>query len=165
MYGFRGTSSAVRESPPPYDPRDDPHRFPADAVLADLEHAGGADAPARITRILARYAALRHWVLRAGNAPAAVTDHALGSARAYLAAASLGHASACESGNAREAWSEGALLLRILQSSPDRAGAMLAAAAVEARAAGDEHGAGALRASAREAAGLRLRSRGEPPGE
>lgn len=158
MYGFRGTSSPIAEPAPRYGARTAPERFPADEVLADLERAAGVDAPVRITRILARYAALRHWLLRVAAAPAPVTEHADRAARAYLAA-SLGQGSA-EGG---DGWAEGTLLLRVVDSRPERAAGVLAAAAVEARAAGDERGASALRDAAREAILVALRSRRQRP--
>lgn len=158
MYRFRGTSSPIREAAPRYGARTDPDRFPADEVLADLARAVGDDAPVRITRILARYAALRHWLLRAAGAPAPVTGHADRAARAYLAAS-------LEPGSAAggDGWAEGTLLLGVLDSHPERASGVLAAAAVEARAVGDEGGASALRDAAREATRLALRSRRQPP--
>ena len=158
MYGFRGTSSPIREAAPRYGARTEPDRFPADEVLADLERAAGVDAPVRITRILARYAALRHWRLRVAGSPEPVTEHAGRAARAYLAA-SLGRGPAA----GVERWTEGSLLLRLLDSRPDHAGAVLAAAADEARSVGDERGASALRAAAREASLLALRSGRQPP--
>ncbi|MBW3553566.1 MAG: hypothetical protein KY466_08650 [Gemmatimonadetes bacterium] len=162
MFAFRGTSLPIRESAPPYGTPDEPDRFPADEVLADLERATGADAAVRITRILARYAALRHWVLRVGNAPAAVTDHARRAARAYLSA-TLDASMECGLMRAEAGWAEGALLLRMLDARPDRAGAVLAAAGAEAAAAGDDRGASALGRAAVEATLLRLRSRRPPP--
>lgn len=161
MFAFRGTRLPIRESAPPYGTPDEPDRFPADEVLADLERATGADAAVRIARILARYAALRHWLLRVGNAPAAVTGHAGRAARAYLAAA-LDPSTGCGRTRTDGVWAEGALLLRMLDSRPDRAGAVLAAAAAEAAAAGDDRGASALGRAAATATLLRLRSRRSP---
>lgn len=148
MLAFRGTSLPIRESAPPYGTRDEADRFPADEVLTDLERATGADAPVRITRILARYGALRHWLLRVGNAPAAVTDHALRAARAYLAA-TLDASTEGGPMRARAGWAEGVLLRRMLDSRADRAG--------------DERGASALRRAAVKATLLHLRSRRPPP--
>lgn len=163
MYRFRGTGSRLSESAPPYRAGEDAPRFPADEVLGDLERATGEDAPVRIGRILARYAALRHWLLRASEAPEPVTDHARRAARAHLAA-SLEPQTGMSQATGGRPWAEGVLLLRTLGSRPERAAATLALAAEEARAAGDHGGAGALRSAARQAALLRLRSRRRPPG-
>ena len=158
MFGFRGTSSPIRESAPRYGAHTEADRFPADDVLADLERAAGVDAPVRITRILARYAALRHWLLRVAGAPAGVLEHADHAARAYLSA-SLEVGSVADG----ERWAEGTLLLRVLDARPERAGGVLAAAAVEARSVGDDRGACALLDAAREAILLAPRPGRQPP--
>lgn len=143
MYGFRRTTTKVRDTAPRYgtQPRDD--RYPADDVLADLPTATDDLA---IARILARYAALRHWLLRVGGAPRALTDHAAEAARSHLDAAGgpEGEPIATE-------WAEGETLRRLGEAPLHEAGGLLAGAAREAARVGDRCGAGALDAAARDA--------------
>lgn len=73
----------VRDEPAAYGPHevdDDP--FPAARVLDDLTR-GPDDA---VPSILARYAALRCWHLRARHAHPVLLDHAIEAARRYVAA-------------------------------------------------------------------------------
>lgn len=141
MYGFRRTSAAVRDPAPVYGEGPDEDRFPADDVLADLARLGSPAPPIRAARILARYAALRHWLLRRAAGPAALEQHAASAAREYLAACGAAGPGAGE-------WREGALLLRLLQADRGGGAALLSAAATEAFRAGDRRGAEALSAAA-----------------
>lgn len=115
----------VRDEPAAYGPHevdDDP--FPAARVLDDLTDATDEDVP----RILARYAALRSWQLRAAAAEPELVRHAAGTARGYLAA----------TGD----WPERPLLLRMVDEDPEPA--VVLAAAAEASDAGCPEGAYAL---------------------
>ena len=144
MDGNRRTRRAVRETPPPYGRRADDPRFPADDVLLDLATVGpGPDAARHTALILARYAALRCWLLRTGGAPSALTSHAVAAARAHLDAA--------------ERCPETGLLLELVEAGLSRAGGLLALAAEEAGRAGHAVGAAALAEAARRATLLRLR--------
>lgn len=106
----------VRDEPRAYGPYEvGGDAFPAAKVLQDLGHATERDVP----RILARYAALRCWLLRDLPAEAFLVSHAEQTARAYLAAT-------------RE-WPEREPLERLLEPQPELAAARdagLAAAAV-----------------------------------
>lgn len=148
MHRYRPNPRSVREEAALYgDLRDD--RFPADEVLDDLASAPEAEGALRLARILARYAALRYWLLRTRQAPPAVLRHAERAARAHLAAVGP--------------WEEGSLLLDLVDADLDRAGGLLARAAAEAGGQGDRAGATALRQAARLAALLRLRDQRRPP--
>jgi hypothetical protein len=152
MYEHRWTSAPIRDAAPAYGPRGT-DRFPADDVLTDLRAAGGTLATLRMQRILARYAALRCWLLRVEGAPPSLTRHAADAARLHLAASAEGG----------RRWSEGEVLRRLLDSDPGAAAPLLSAAGNEAARAGDVAGAAALRSAAGRA--TRLRLRGEGPGE
>lgn len=154
MHEHRWTSTPIRDTAPPYGPRD-PDRFPADDVLADLRAADGALAALRIQRILARFAALRYWLLRLEGAPPSLTRHAADAARLHLAATA-------EEAGGGAAWPEGEVLGRLLDADLRTAASLLHAAGTEAAGAGDGAGAAALRSAARTA--TRLRLRGEGPG-
>jgi hypothetical protein len=75
-----------------------PEQFPAELVLRDL---GGADGEIAAPLILARYAALRAWMLRGVPGEPELLRHALAAAHAHLEAAP-------------EDWPERALLARLL---------------------------------------------------
>ena len=160
MYGYRRTSDSVHEPSPRYghgaDGADD--RFPADEVLLDLALAEGADRDVRIARIVARYAALRHWLLRLYDAPPTLLSHAAGAARAHLSATTPGAGPAPDREDAdggapvgSEPWPEGEMLRKLEGSPVGTAAGWLAAAALEADVAGDVAGADALRRAAGEA--------------
>lgn len=153
MYGFRRSHASVREPAAPYGAWPDPRCFPGEDVLADLEDAEAGAAG----RILARYAALRLWLLRQHGADAAVGSHAAEAARAHLEAERIG---------AGGEWVEGELLDRLGDAPAAEAPGILALAAAEAGRVGDAAGAAALRRAAREAllARLRARRRGPPRG-
>lgn len=73
----------VRDDTPPYGPHEvDADEFPAAAVLEDLARAPDEDVPG----ILARYAALRSWLLREAGADPVLVRHAAEAAALYLAA-------------------------------------------------------------------------------
>lgn len=146
MYNIGRTMAAVRDSGPSYGPARD--AFPAEPVLDDLPTAADADATARI---LARYAALRHWLLAARGAPAVQTDHAGSAAAAHLRALPASAERALLLALTRAAGAAGAGL-RAGGGLPAAGPALLAAAAAEAERALEPAGAGALRAAAREAA-------------
>lgn len=157
MYEFRRTRASVRDPVPPYAAGPAAERFPADDVLTDLESAAGPDGPRRAARILARYAALRHWLLRAGGAPAGLIEHAEEAARAHVAC------SARAAGDAVDLeWAEGELLLALLEAAPARGPGLLREAAAEAERDGCGAGAAALTAAARE--GGRTRAPGDTSG-
>lgn len=73
----------VRDEPASYGPHEvDDDAFPAARVLEDLARAADRDA----ARVIARYAALRDWLLRQESADPVLLRHSRGAARAYLAA-------------------------------------------------------------------------------
>lgn len=73
----------VRDQPAAYGPHEvGAEPYPAATALKDLVGARADDVP----RILARYAALRCWLLRGQAADPALVRHAARTARAYLAA-------------------------------------------------------------------------------
>ena len=144
-YGFRRSGRPLRENAPSYGSFSDPDRFAGDTVLADLQ---GAEDPLRVSRIIARYAALRSWLLAAEGMPRRLTRHAADAARAHLEAVAP--------------WAEGALLLELLDADLTRAAALMALAATEAADAEDTAGAQALREGARQAMVLRLRESRRP---
>ena len=122
---YTTTAPRVRDEPAAYGPHEvegDP--FPAARVLDDLATASDES----IARILARYAAVRCWQLRAASAEPGLVRHAAGTARGYLAVTGR--------------WKEGRLLARMVDGDPGH-GAVRAAAA-EAAAAGHPEGAYAL---------------------
>lgn len=137
----------MRDAAPAYGPEPGGDRYPADEVLADLPTARSGDATARI---LARYAALRHWLLRVEGAPAALTDHAAEAARAHLGAVARPSVEGVEPGSP-EGWAEGEMLRRLGEAPLREAGRLLAEAAGEAAGVGDRAGAAALDAAARDA--------------
>ncbi|HUG39179.1 MAG TPA: hypothetical protein VMM12_01775 [Longimicrobiales bacterium] len=141
----------MRDVPPPYGTGPGAGRFPADDVLADLAAVSDADAPDRVARILARYAALRHWLLRTGGAPPGLIGHARDAARAHLAALPALPALPAAPGGGAADWVEGALLLRLLEPAPSGCGPLLRRAAAEAERHGFPAGGAALRRAARAA--------------
>lgn len=150
MYEHRRTRIPIRDAAPAYG-EPDPDGFPGDAVLRDLPLAEGADASRRTARILARYAALRYWLLREEGAPVALTRHARSAARAHL-----GHLGRRTAHGVPAGWREGSLLRRVLDADLAEAASLLAAAAGEAAASGDPAGAAALAEAARRATLRRL---------
>lgn len=153
MYPIRRTDGWVHEPAPAYGSWPDGDRYPADDVLEDLAAVGHGDAALRTARILARYAALREWLLRLHGAVPALTRHAATAARAHLDMAGS---------PTGEAWEEGVLLRRLGSAGPAEAPGLLALAATEAARAGATAGAAALRGAAREASLTLLRSRRRP---
>lgn len=150
MYGFRSSPSIVRDPVPPYG-AGSADRYPADDVLADLDRVTDGAAAGRI---LARYAALRLWLLRQEGGPAEVTRHAEEAARAHVRTQLQ-----AESG----AWPEGDLLHRLLSAGDEEAAVLLAAAGRAAASAGHRSGARALRRAARNAAARRGPGRVDDP--
>lgn len=150
MYGFRRAESSVREPAAPYGAWPDPQGFPGEEVLADLvdARAGG------MGRIVARYAALRCWLLRHHGGDPDLTAHAADAARAHVEAVRV-----AEGG----AWPEGEILRRLERAGAAEAPGLLALAGAEAGRAGDAAGAAALRKAAREALLARLRARRRRP--
>jgi hypothetical protein len=115
----------VRDEPRAYGPHEvEGDAFPAAMVLHDLALATDGDVP----RILARYAALRCWLLRDLPAEAGFVSHAERTARAYL--------------SATPDWPERAPLERLLEPEPELAAARDAGLA--AAAGGHAEGAYAI---------------------
>jgi hypothetical protein len=108
--------------------------YPAEGVLDDMV---GAD-PDAIPLILARYAALRAWILEREGAPTALVRHARSAARAHLAATPA-------------EWPERVPLETLLRRRSGGASAALLEAAKRARSAGHAAGARALRQAAQRA--------------
>lgn len=80
---FTTAAPRVRDEGAAYGPHEvDRDAFPAARVLEDLPRAPGDEIPL----VLARYAALRYWLLRREGSEPALTRHARKTARAYLAA-------------------------------------------------------------------------------
>jgi AcrR family transcriptional regulator len=123
-----------------------PEQFPAELVLRDL---GGVDGENGAPLIIARYAALRAWLLAGGPGEPELLRHALAAAYAHLDAAPVG-------------WPERALLARLLERAhPDGdASGLLLDVAVAAEGAGHIDSALAARTAAWTDAirGLRLAS-------
>lgn len=116
----------VRDHAAAYGPHEvDDDAFPAARVLEDLNRCPDGDAP----RILARYAALRCWILRDTGADPDFVEHAAGTARGYL--------------DAVEGWSEAVPLRRLTGADPGLLDAAHQAARL-ARTAGHLDGASAL---------------------
>lgn len=112
----------VRDEPRAYGPHEvEGDAFPAAMVLQDLALAPERDVP----RILARYAALRCWLLRDLPVAGSLVSHAETTARAYLSAV--------------PEWPERAPLERLLEPEPELAAARDAGLA----AAGGGHAEGA----------------------
>lgn len=102
----------VRDEPAAYGPHEiDGDPFPAARVLEDLREASDLDVP----RILARYAALRSWQLRAASAEPELVRHATETARGYLAV----------TGD----WPEAPLLARVVDGDPAMTAVQAAATA------------------------------------
>ncbi|MDX1674658.1 MAG: hypothetical protein R3314_07690 [Longimicrobiales bacterium] len=77
---YTTTAPRVRDRPAAYGPHEvDADPFPAARVLDDLAHADEAGIP----QVLARYAALRAWLIRHDDP--GLVRHARQTARAYLA--------------------------------------------------------------------------------
>lgn len=145
MYTNRRYTGSVRDGTPRYGEGPVPTElYPAARVLDDLGHATDPDVP----RILARYAALRAWLLGSGPAPTPESRHAASAALQHLGALAPD-------------WPERPLLERLL-GAPGRGHApqLLDRAATTAEAAGHGHGARALREAAHRA---RWRATGYPP--
>ena len=122
---YTPTVPRVRDRPAAYGPHEvGGGAFPAAHVLEDLNRCPDGHAP----RILARYAALRCWILRDDRADPAFVDHAAGSARRYL--------------DAVAGWPEAEPLRRLTGAEPGLDAAHRAASL--ARAAGHLDGASAL---------------------
>lgn len=130
MYSYKRFLSGVRDEHAYYGGGHRPREaFAAAGVLDDL-----AVAPAgEMELILARYAALRAWVLRAMGAEAALTDHAVDAAWRHLAVAPA-------------EWTERPALAALLDcAAPGTAPGLLETAAESAAALGHRHGEAALR--------------------
>ena len=137
---YTPTVPRIRDRQAPYGPHEiDDEAFPAARVLDDLTRCADAHVPA----ILARYAALRSWLLRDAGAAPELTDHADLNAGAYLAATKDGP--------------ERRLLSRLAEPEPPLDS--VRAAALAARASGHREGAYALL----RAGYLAARRRGELP--
>lgn len=122
---YTTTGPRVRDEPAAYGPHEvDADAFPAARVLQDLGRAPDRDAP----RILARYAALRSWLLRDDLAEPEFLRHAVVAARAYLAATGE--------------WPDADPLTRLTEPHPDLAAAHHAATMADR--AGHVEGASAL---------------------
>ncbi|MGK7312029.1 MAG: hypothetical protein ACN0LA_07280 [Candidatus Longimicrobiales bacterium M2_2A_002] len=122
---YTTTAPRVRDETAAYGPHEvDGDAFPAARVLHDLATASDES----IARILARYATVRCWQLRAASAEPGLVRHAAGTARGYLAVTGR--------------WREGRLLARMVDADPGPAA--VRAAAAEAAAAGHPEGAYAL---------------------
>jgi hypothetical protein len=138
MYTIHASNGTVRDGRPPYAARtDEPERYPAERVLRDLSRARQAR---EVPAILARYAALRAWLLAAGPpdpAERALARHARLTASAHLDAAS-------------GPWAEGSLLQELIEPelAPGAGWALLGKIATAAERAGHFHGALAARQSA-----------------
>lgn len=115
----------VRDEPAAYGPHEvDDDEFPAARVLEDLARCSDQEIP----RVLARYAALRSWLLREEDADPILVGHAAQTARAYLAAV--------------EDWPEAEPLAHLAEAEPALGPLHVAAAA--AREAGHAESAYAL---------------------
>jgi hypothetical protein len=141
MYTINGATITVRDLRSRYAPRPhEPERFPAELVLRDLPRARSDD---EITRIVARYATLRAWLLATSQADGQLADHARSSATAHVDAAPVD-------------WSERSLLRRLIDTATrredDQPWQTLARVAADAEAAGHLDGAFAARKAAWEAA-------------
>jgi hypothetical protein len=100
MYTFNPNYPEVREGQTHYPAGGpDPEEYPAEMVLRDLSAHG---TPEAAPLILARYAALRAWLLGMEGSPPEMLDHARAAARAHLDAAPDG-------------WAEGGLLRRLVE--------------------------------------------------
>lgn len=158
MYTIKRYTMRVRATGARYgEPAVPEEPFPCSEVLHDLSDAPDRDVPL----ILARYAALRAWVLRVRPwdtgepEEPSVVEHALSAARAHLGATAA-------------VWPEGLLLERALAraprdvADPDVAGglALMEEAAIAAESLGHVHGARALRQVAHR---VRWRASGYPP--
>jgi hypothetical protein len=129
MYAFNAFDPArmVHHPRPRYGARPpEPERFPAELVLRDLGRAHG---DAEVPLILARYAAMRAWLLNGDPAEVSLLAHARVTAAAYLDASP-------------EQWPERPLLRRLLEaeSCPEPWG-LLAQVGGAAEAAGHLDGA------------------------
>lgn len=133
MYTHRRYTISVRAGAARYGGRPIPSEdFPGAGVLDDLADAVDADIPL----ILARFAALRAWVLATDTPPDQepdeVTRHALSAALEHLAATEDG-------------WRENELLRGAVTGPRAESLKLLAAAAAAAERIGHEHGGRALR--------------------
>jgi hypothetical protein len=141
MYPHDRNDGRIREPRGPYGSGPtEPDRYPAEQALRDLRTTSE---PAAMARIVARYAALRAWILAADpETDAEFLAHARAAAYGYLRATPA-------------TWPGRPHLRRLVRAgrSPVMAPVLLAAAE-SASAEGCPHGAGALRDAAwREAAG------------
>jgi hypothetical protein len=142
MYSFNASNRTVRDLRATYPDRaPDPERFPAELVLRDLCRSLPDGA---VPLIVARYAALRAWLLRGAAPEPAFREQARAAATAHLDAADRD-------------WTEGRLLRRLLEPGrPGDPGAepweLLAQVASAAEAAGHLDGALAARTAAWRAA-------------
>lgn len=130
MYTNRQYTTTVRDGAVHYGEGTVPsEEFAGAGVLHDLSRAKAAEMPL----ILARYAALRAWVLRSDGDRGPVAAHALSAARQHLLGTDV-------------EWGERDLLAAALAAGNGaRALDLLDAAARAAAARGHEHGARAIR--------------------
>jgi hypothetical protein len=109
MYSIHDATRAVRDRGARYEGRfPEPERFPAELVLRDLRDARTPD---DVSRVIARYAALRAWSLGDAGCALPFLEHARAAAEAHLQAAAPD-------------WPERLLLRRLIQSMPTPAGAV-----------------------------------------
>lgn len=130
MYTSRQYTTRVRDGTAPYEDGPFPaEEFAGAGVLRDLSDAEASEMPL----ILARYAALRAWILRARGERGVVAAHALTAAREHLLATD-------------DEWAERELLAAALDAgSSAHALELLDAAAHAAAARGHDQGARAIR--------------------
>lgn len=132
MYTHRQYTIGVRDDAPRYGERPVPdEEFAGAGVLHDLTDAEASEMPL----ILARYATLRAWVMRADGERGPVAAHALIAAREYLLATDT-------EGDRTEAEILGTALAA---GTTARALDLLTAAADAAASRGHDHGARAIR--------------------
>ena len=131
MYPHTRYPGGVRDRRARYGEQPDPGEHAPERVLRDLAGAPEEE----FGTIIARFAALRAWLLSAAGAPPAVIEHARSAAAEHIAAAGT-------------RWREGSLLSGL--RGPDAEDRLVRAAA-EAEAAGHVHGARALLGAAERA--------------
>jgi hypothetical protein len=135
MYSIRRDPRGIRDGGARYGTRPVPAEpFEAAGVLDDLASAADEE----VLLILARYAALRAWLLRRERAAPELVRHALSAAREHLAAAPAG-------------WRERGPLRALLRGENAAVPARLEEAATLAEGAGHLCGARALRHAAQRA--------------
>jgi hypothetical protein len=139
MYTLNTGTEMVRDSRAHYAPgAPDPERYPGEMVIRDLRRVR---ADWEVPIILARYAAIRAWLIGTEPTDAGLADHARLTAHAYL--------------DAVPEWPEGPIIRRLL--APDAPShspwELLGEIAIAAEAAGHVDGALAARQAAGAAAG------------